>query len=98
MACENERRKLHPILLNNATRLSLKTNRQSVTIPLVIHPICAYIVYMTNNPYITQIKQQGKDPVNKPAVIDGFPKTIHGRLFQTKEDYLNALHDFLNGN
>jgi hypothetical protein len=53
---------------------------------------------MTNNPYISQIKQQGKDPVNAPAVIDGFPKTIHGRRFETKADYLEALHDFLNGN
>ena len=53
---------------------------------------------MTNNPYIDQIKQQGKDPVNNPAVIDGFPKIIHGRRFETKADYLEAIHDFLNGN
>ena len=53
---------------------------------------------MTNNPYIDQIKQQGKDPVNAPAVIDSFPKTIRGRRFETKADYLEALHDFLNGN
>ena len=78
--------------------MSLKTNQRAVTSPLVILPVQPYHGHMTNNPYITQIKQQGKDPVNAPAVIDGFPKTIHGRRFETKADYLEALHDFLNGN
>ena len=26
-----------------------------------------------------------------------FPKTIHGRTFETREQYLEELHDFLNG-
>lgn len=52
----------------------------------------------TTNPYITQILSQGKEPVNKPAELGEFPKTIYGRTFDTKEEYLEALHDFLNGN
>ena len=26
-----------------------------------------------------------------------FPKTIHGRHFDTEEEYLSAIHDFMNG-
>jgi hypothetical protein len=33
----------------------------------------------------------------KPAKLGEFPKTIHGRTFETEEDYREALHDFLNG-
>ena len=51
-----------------------------------------------SNPYINQIKEQGRDPVNTPAKLGEFPKTIYGRTFDTKEEYLEALHDFLNGN
>ena len=52
----------------------------------------------TTNCYINQIRSQGKDPVNAPAKLGEFPKTIYGRTFDTKEEYLEALHDFLNGN
>jgi len=49
------------------------------------------------NTYTEQIKSQGKDPVNKPAELGEFPKTIYGRTFETKEEYLEAIHDFMNG-
>ena len=52
----------------------------------------------TTNCYTNQIKSQGRDPVNAPAKLGEFPKTIYGRTFDTKEEYLEALHDFLNGN
>ena len=52
----------------------------------------------TNNCYINQIKSQGRDPVNQPAKLGEFPKTIYGRTFDTKEEYLEAIHEFMNGN
>ena len=51
----------------------------------------------TSNPYINQIKSQGKDPVNSPAKLGEFPKTVYGRTFNTKEEYLEAIHEFMNG-
>ena len=51
-----------------------------------------------SNPYISQIKSQGRDPVNAPAKLGEFPKTVYGRTFDTKEEYLEAIHEFLNGN
>ena len=33
----------------------------------------------------------------RPAKDREFPKTIHGRTFETREQYLAELHDFLNG-
>ena len=53
------------------------------------------------NIYKQQILSQGKEPSNKVtkvADLGEFPKTIYGRTFDTKEEYLNALHDFLNSN
>ena len=50
------------------------------------------------NPYIDQIKSQGRDPINSPAKLGEFPKTIYGRTYDTQEEYLAAIHDFLNGN
>ena len=50
------------------------------------------------NIYKEQILSQGKEPSNKVADLGEFPKTIYGRTFDTKEEYLDALHDFLNSN
>jgi hypothetical protein len=52
---------------------------------------------MTNNPYIAQIRQQGKDPSNAPAPKRQFPCTIGARRFETEAEYREALADFLNG-
>ena len=57
-----------------------------------------YSMTYNSNPYINQIKSQGRDPVNAPAILPEFPKTIYGRTFNTKEEYQEAIHDFLNGN
>ena len=33
----------------------------------------------------------------RPAKDREFPKTIHGRTFETREEYQEALHEYLNG-
>ena len=52
---------------------------------------------MTNNPYVQQILSQGKEPSKAPAPRHQYPRTIHGRTYQTEAEYTEALHDFLNG-
>jgi hypothetical protein len=52
---------------------------------------------MTSNPYIAQILSQGKEPSKAPAPKATYPRTIHGRTFQTEAEYREALHDFMNG-
>ena len=49
------------------------------------------------NVYTSQILAQGREPSNKPAQLGEFPKTIHGRTFETEAEYREALHEFLNG-
>ena len=51
----------------------------------------------TNNPYVAQILSQGKEPSKAPAPKREFPCTIHGRTYETEQEYLQDLHDFLNG-
>ena len=50
-----------------------------------------------NNVYASQVRAQGRDLSNKPATVGEYPKTVYGRTFQTHEEYLEALHEFLNG-
>lgn len=71
-----------------------------VTFPLHSYSPRKVVYSMTynSNPYINQIKSQGRDPVNAPAILPEFPKTIYGRTYHTKEEYQEAIHDFLNGN
>ena len=52
----------------------------------------------TNNPYVQQLIAQGDEPSNKPANLGEFPKTVYGRTFETREEYLEAIHEFMNGN
>ena len=52
---------------------------------------------MTSHPYAQMIASQGKDPSKAPAPKATYPRTIHGRTFQTEAEYRAALHDFLNG-
>ena len=52
---------------------------------------------MKNNPYTQQVIDQGRDPSNAPAKGRQFPCTIHGRRFETKAEYDEALADFMNG-
>jgi len=60
----------------------------------------AYNVIMnktTSNPYIAQIYAKGRDYVPTPAKMPEFPKTIHGRVFETEAEYREAIADMLNG-
>ena len=52
------------------------------------------------NVYEQQILAKGRDIEFTPArhtPATGYPRTIHGRTFETKEEYDEAVHDFLNG-
>lgn len=51
----------------------------------------------SNNVYTSQILAQGREPSNKPATVGEYPKTIYGRTFETHEEYLEAVHEMLNG-
>jgi len=67
--------------------------------PQTVRP-CAYNRFMnktTSNPYIAQIYAKGRDYVPTPAKLGEFPKTIYGRVFNTEEEYREALADFMNG-
>ena len=56
----------------------------------------------TNNPYEQTLLQKGYSlreiRQTKSIRTRTFPLTIHGRTFQTEEEYNEALYDFLNGN
>lgn len=56
----------------------------------------------TNNPYVANLIEMGYDEADCQMVahagIDAtYPRMIHGRLFETKADYDEALADYLNG-
>jgi len=51
----------------------------------------------TSNPYIAQIHAKGRDYVPTPAKMGEFPKTVHGRVFETEEEYREAIAEMLNG-
>jgi hypothetical protein len=70
-------------------------------------PTHAYNVYMTNetqtnNPYVATLIEMGYDEADCQMVahagIDAtYPRMIHGRVFNTKAEYDEALADYLNG-
>ena len=63
-------------------------------------PTRAYNVSMiktTSNPYIAQVYAKGRDYVPTPAKMGEFPKTVHGRVFETEEEYREAIAEMLNG-
>ena len=45
----------------------------------------------TNNPYVQQILDKGRDYVPTAAPKQEFPKTIHGRTFETQAEYDEAI-------
>ena len=54
------------------------------------------------NPYVENLIEMGYDRADCETVavagIDKtFPMNIHGKVYQTQEEYDEALHDFLNG-
>lgn len=56
---------------------------------------------MINNPYIQNLVEMGYDEADcRMAIADrdvSYPRTIHGRVYDTKEQYDEALAEFLNG-
>jgi len=52
---------------------------------------------MTSNPYAQMLATQGKEPSKAPAPKAEYPRTIHGRVFETEADYIDAIYDMLNG-
>ena len=52
---------------------------------------------MNSNPYVQQIREQGKEPSKAPAPKRIYPLTIGARTFYSEEQYQEALADFLNG-
>ena len=52
----------------------------------------------TSNPYEQQILAKGHDLPTAAAPAQQFPKNIHGRTFETKAEYDEAIADFMNGN
>jgi len=54
------------------------------------------------NPYAQNLIEMGYDEqdvkvASKMFQKHTFPKTIHGRHFETKEQYFSELHDYING-
>ena len=54
------------------------------------------------NPYVENLIEMGYDRADCETVaVAGldktFPMNIHGKVYQTQEEYDEALHDFLNG-
>ena len=58
---------------------------------------------MTNyNPYVNTLIEMGYDAADCYAAIAPrddvtYPRTIHGRTFNSKEEYDDAVADFING-
>ena len=58
---------------------------------------------MTNtNPYVANLIEMGYDAqdcynVASVGIDSTYPRTIHGKIFETKEEYDDAISDFLNG-
>ena len=61
------------------------------------------LIEMTNqNPYVANLIEMGYDEqdcqvVAAAGVKKQFPLNIHGRIFNTQEEYNEALADFING-
>jgi hypothetical protein len=56
----------------------------------------------SNNPYVNNLVEMGYDRADCEMVAQAgrdasYPRTIHGRTFETKADYDEALADYLNG-
>ena len=67
--------------------IALQTDKQLMTI---------------HNPYVENLVEMGYDradceTVSVAGVDKTFPLNIHGKVYQTQEEYDEALHDFLNG-
>ena len=57
---------------------------------------------MTNNPYVNNLIEMGYDKQDVMVTSTmfqkkEFPCVIHGRTFETEEQYNQELHEFMNG-
>lgn len=54
---------------------------------------------MQNNYLTDYIESKGYTVAEcqRPAKDSEYPKTIYGRTFETREEYQEALHEYLNG-
>lgn len=53
---------------------------------------------MTNNPYVETLISMGYDEADcRHSQKKQFPLTIHGKVYETEEEYQEAIHEFLNG-
>ena len=66
--------------------------------------VCSFnYTLMTTNPYVNQIcEQTAMTPSEVRQMMPRmrpmtFPCVIQGRHFETHDDYINELHDYLNG-
>ena len=55
-----------------------------------------------NNPYIENLVSMGYDKTDVSVASTmfqkkEFPLTMYGRTYNTEEEYLSAIHDFMNG-
>ena len=55
-----------------------------------------------SNPYVANLIEMGYDAqdchnVASVGIDSAYPRTIHGKIFETKEEYDDAIADFLNG-
>ena len=60
------------------------------------------LMQIHNNPYVENLIEMGYDradceTVAVAGVDKTFPMNIHGRVYQTQEEYDEARHDFING-
>ena len=67
------------------------------------HTRCMTNETQPNNPYVATLVEMGYDEADCQMVahagIDAsYPRQIHGRIFETKAEYDEALAEFLNGN
>jgi len=56
----------------------------------------------SNNPYVNNLVEMGYDRADCEMVAQAgrdasYPRTIHGRTFETKADYDEALADYIAG-
>ena len=55
------------------------------------------------NPYVQNLIEMGYDAQDCYMVADvgrvnvTYPRNIHGRIFETKEEYDNAVREYING-
>ena len=55
-----------------------------------------------NNPYVANLIEMGYDETDCQMVANAgisatYPRTIHGRVFNTETEYKEALADYING-